>query len=63
VSFKLFFTHSNDHEEHKTLKANTENTRKFILKELSTSEKLNEFKERLLRDMTNIEKQGELRVE
>lgn len=50
---------SNEHEEHKTLQAHVENTKKFVLKELETSERLNEFKDRLLRDMTNIEKQGE----
>jgi len=40
-----------------------DNTKKFILKELETSEKLNEFKERLLRDIVNIEKQGKARTE
>lgn len=54
--------HSNEHEQHKTVQANVENTKKFVLKELDTSEKLNEFKDRLLRDMTNIEKQGELQL-
>jgi hypothetical protein len=49
---------SNEHEEHKTLQAGIDTTRKFITKELETTEKLNEFKDRLLREMTNIEKQG-----
>lgn len=52
------FVTSNEHEQHKNLQAAIENTRKFTLKELETSEKLNEFKNRLLRDMTNIEKHG-----
>lgn len=54
------FISSTEHEEHKTLNAHVESTKKFVLKELETGEKLNEFKNRLLRDMTNIEKQGEL---
>lgn len=63
-SFKLFLfkistPHSNEHEQHKTIQANIETTKKFILKELETSEKLTEFKDRLLRDMKNIDKQGE----
>lgn len=61
---KLFFIkistpRSNEHELHKTIQANIETTKKFILKELETSEKLTEFKDRLLRDMKNIDKQGE----
>ncbi len=49
---------SNEQQEHKSIKSNIENTRKFINKENEASDKLNEFKTRLLRDMTNIEKQG-----
>lgn len=54
----FLFVTSNEHEQHKNLQASIENTRKFIQKELETNEKLNEFKNRLLRDMTNIEKHG-----
>lgn len=60
IFVKTFLTpHSNEHEQHKTIQANIETTKKFILKELETSEKLTEFKDRLLRDMKNIDKQGE----
>lgn len=59
---KIFYyncnPHSNEHEQHKTIQANIETTKKFILKELETSEKLTEFKDRLLRDMNNVDKQG-----
>lgn len=58
-SFIIFHFLSDEHEKHKTIQAGIETTKKFILKELETSEKLNEFKDRLLRDMNNIEKQGE----
>jgi hypothetical protein len=53
---------SNEHEQHKTIQAHIETTKKFIIKELETSDKLNEFKDRLLRDLNNIEKQGKWRV-
>ena len=56
-NLKNFQFHSDEHEQHKTLQAGIENTKKFVQKELETSEKLNEFKDRLLRDVTNIEKQ------
>lgn len=58
----IYFFYSNEQEEHKTLQSAVDNTKKFVQKELETSEKLTEFKERLLRDLTNIDKQGKTSV-
>ncbi|KAG5674623.1 hypothetical protein PVAND_004577 [Polypedilum vanderplanki] len=50
----------NEQEEHKTLQAAIDNTKKFIIKEQETTERLSEFKDRLLRETTNIEKQVQI---
>jgi coiled-coil domain-containing protein 40 len=56
----LFFNDRNNREEHKTIQASIDNTKKFVLKELETSDKLREFKDRLSRDISNIERQVHL---
>ncbi|CRL00591.1 CLUMA_CG013851, isoform A [Clunio marinus] len=44
-----------EQEEHKLLQASIETTKKFVMKELETSEKLNEFKDRMMLQISESE--------